>query len=157
MGGLGTIYLSFATKISVLSFWIYLQVAYLVLRKVFAVVEEKDHIFCVRIYRGGAIICLNALYDTGNRLYEPISGKPVCIVKEEVFQKLLETEEENFIRYIPYRSMGKTKGVLRAVAITRMEILSDGTWQEKNGFYVAESTTDAMSAEYDMILHEKVR
>jgi len=157
MGGLGTIYLSFATKISVVSFGIYLQVAYLVLRKVFAVIEEKDHIFCVRLYRGGSIICLNALYDTGNRLYEPISGSAVCIVKEEVFQKLLEAEEENFIRYIPYRSMGKTKGVLRAVTITRLEILLDGIWQEKSGFYIAESTTDAMSGEYDMILHEKVK
>lgn len=157
MGGLGMIYLSFVTRMSVISFWLYLQVAYLVLRKVFSVVEEKEHIYCVRLYRGEEMICLNALYDTGNRLYEPISGCPVCVIKGELFSKLLETEEENFIRYIPYRSMGKAKGVLRAVTVKRMEILFDGIWREKSGFYVAEGTADAIRGEYDMILHEKVK
>lgn len=157
MGGLGTIYLTFAEKITVMGFWLYLQVTYLVLRKVFAVVEEREHIYCVRLYRGEETFCLNALYDTGNQLYEPISACPVCVIKGELFEKLLAAEKENFIRYVPYRSMGKTRGVLRAVAVSRMEILLDGTWQEKSGFYVAEGTPDTMSEQYDMILHEKVK
>ena len=34
------------------------------------------------------------LYDTGNRLYEPIRKKPVSIIGKELAMRLLEGEQE---------------------------------------------------------------
>lgn len=39
----------------------------------------------IRKERSAAVL---ALLDSGNSLREPISGKPVCIVEEEILEKL---------------------------------------------------------------------
>ena len=52
-----------------------------------------------------------ALIDSGNSLFEPISGKPVCVIGREVFSELWEGTQEGF-RAIPYHSIGKKRGIL---------------------------------------------
>lgn len=156
MGGGGMLYLSFSPYISVIWFWGFLHVLYLIVRKLLPTGGTR-HIYSVRLFAGEKCFLLNALYDTGNRLYEPISGKYVCVVKEEVFCEMLKEYGEVFFRYVPYRSMGKTHGGLRAIAVEKMEILTEGGWSERRAFYVAEGTRDVIGKEYDMILHQKAK
>ena len=55
------------------------------------------------------------LYDTGNRLYEPVRKKPVSIVGKELAMRLLEGEQEwgTRFRLIPYSSIGVEHGILK--------------------------------------------
>ena len=155
MGGGGMIYLSVVRGGGILLFWCFLQMLYMALTRLFS--QSTSHVCTVRLFLGEEVFTVQALYDTGNRLYEPISGKYVCIVKEILFEQILEKRKDIPIRYIPYRSMGKAKGVLQGIVMERMEVLMDGIWREKRDFYIARGTKDAMSEEYDMILHERAR
>lgn len=155
MGGCGMIYLSMAMGGGFFRFWAFLQLVYMLLRRL--LMQSSEYIYRVRLFVGDEVIAVQALYDTGNRLYEPISGKYVCIVKEALFEKIRAKIEDKPMRYIPYRSMGKAKGVLEGIAIEKMEVLAEGTWREKKDFYIARGTKDAIGEAYDMILHEKAR
>ena len=55
------------------------------------------------------------LYDTGNRLYEPIRKKPVSIIGKELAMRLLEGEQEwgRRFRLIPYSSIGVENGLMK--------------------------------------------
>ena len=97
---------------------------------------------------------LNALLDTGNSLREPISGRPVSVVEEECFQKLLGAKEPEKLRAIPYHSVGKSNGIMEGYEIP--EIIIKGReesirWQK----VVVGVSRNKVSANgrYQMILH----
>lgn len=61
----------------------------------------------------GKHIQTRALRDTGNQLYDPVFGKPVNIITEKV-QKALCGEEEVLYQQIPFHSIGKQGGLMKA-------------------------------------------
>lgn len=77
---------------------------------------NKDDIMEVMLCHRGVTQRVNALFDSGNSLKEPISGAPVHIVDYETAGSILkggqETEEK--IRIIPYNSLGKKDGIMTA-------------------------------------------
>lgn len=77
---------------------------------------NKDDIMEVILCHKGVTRKVNALFDSGNSLKEPISGAPVHIVDYETAGSILkggqETEEK--IRIIPYNSLGKKDGIMTA-------------------------------------------
>lgn len=84
----------------------------------------------VQLIKGEKECHAEALIDTGNRLRDALTGKPVSIVSSEVANKLGvhipgadeekgETKVEN-IRYIPYHSVGKAQGVMPIFTPDRM-------------------------------------
>lgn len=64
-------------------------------------------------------ICVDALYDTGNSLFEPMSGAPVILIEEN----LLKEKNINIstYRFIPYKSTGGS-GYLTAFAPDSIKI-----------------------------------
>ena len=59
---------------------------------------------------------IKALLDTGNCLYEPLTGKPVCLVEYGRLKTCLKNGTViPGIRAIPYHSIGKKHGVLLGV------------------------------------------
>ena len=62
---------------------------------------------------------LQGLIDTGNRLKDPLSGQPVCIVEREAVLELLEKAKEQ--RQIGFRSVGNTNA---KILLVRMESLT---------------------------------
>ncbi len=98
------------------------------------------------------LIKATAFYDSGNHLYEPISGCPVILVKEDVLKKM-GIKEEN-LRAIPYKAVGSTAGILYAYPIERLTVL-DG--REKKTFtklYAAAVSGELLKQEEcDVILH----
>lgn len=80
------------------------------------------------LYRGGKTCRLRALIDTGNRLRDDVTGKPVSIIEPGAarmlgFDRNYETCDR--IRYIPYHSIGKKAGMMPVFEIDRMA-LDDG-------------------------------
>jgi stage II sporulation protein GA (sporulation sigma-E factor processing peptidase) len=65
-----------------------------------------------------------ALIDSGNTLTEPISGRPVSLLDETVAASLWEADEA--FRVIPYRSVGKTNGILKGYLLDELEIEHEG-------------------------------
>lgn len=117
--------------------------------------SENGHLYSVEVFYEGRSKCMTAFLDTGNRLTEPYSHRPVSIVSADSCTELFQTLTS--VIYIPYRSVGREEGVLPAVKADRMEI-------EKEGRTVTvEQPVIAISRErlspddvYQMLLNEKI-
>ncbi|MCD8241860.1 MAG: sigma-E processing peptidase SpoIIGA, partial [Lachnospiraceae bacterium] len=71
---------------------------------------------------GECRVTVEGFYDTGNGLYDPISGRPVSILAPELLEKLLTgAGRAQPPRMIPYRTITQS-GVLRAYFLDSMEI-----------------------------------
>ena len=64
-----------------------------------------------------------AMADSGNRLAEPVTGKPVSIIASEDAKDFLG--EQVGVIMIPYRAVGTKNGMLPGVLFDRMEVLSE--------------------------------
>ncbi len=49
----------------------------------------------IEVNQNGKTVCTNALIDTGNNLYDPISQKPVILVEKDVIKKIINVNLEN--------------------------------------------------------------
>lgn len=89
---------------------------------------------------------IKGLYDTGNCLYDPETGKPVCVMDYSCFAKLLDEEQEKALagfcamectksdgqhmdllqplkpRYVLYTSVGCEKGLLPVVTADMLTV-----------------------------------
>jgi sigma-E processing peptidase SpoIIGA len=89
-----------------------------------AMLKKNDK--CMEVY---------ALIDSGNTLTEPISGKPVSVLNETFVSSLWETDET--FRVIPYRSVGKTNGILKGYLLDELEIEHEGIRSCNRNVWVA--------------------
>lgn len=94
-----------------------------------------ERVYLLKVVYDGKQINIEALLDTGNKVYDPISKHPVIIVEYEALAKLLpqgvrdiyDSDEEDVtriveaasqyefgtkIRLIPYQSLGNPNGIL---------------------------------------------
>ncbi len=96
---------------------------------------KKEQPVCKARFCGsdGKEIILPVILDTGNRLREPISHRPVCVWKGKGFH--LCGREEGF-RIIPFQSVGKT-GLLEAYFQEKCVIQINGIEKTVYHFYVA--------------------
>lgn len=86
----------------------------------------------VQLLQGGVELTVRALVDTGNRLREPVTGRPVSILDAAVAKKLLGSgwEKEKGFLLIPYHSIGKEHGWMKGVTIDRMKLITAGGYLE---------------------------
>lgn len=96
-----------------------------------------------RLSRNGVQVTVGALVDSGNSLAEPISGKPVCVVERSVFESLWRDTGGGF-RAIPYRSIGKKRGIMPGYLLPSLELEIEGMWLPFRDIYIAVS--DEMTA-----------
>lgn len=115
--------------------------------------------FWVRITHGGKTLELPALYDTGNRLFDPYVKEPVHIVSKDAFEALSAGAAP--LRLIPFSSVGCKDGMIYAFSAERMQVL-----KEKAGESMAEISPVVLAlAEsglfegrpYQVILHSGTR
>ncbi len=84
--------------------------------------RRRKLLYPVTLTCGACRISLEALYDTGNGLYDPISGKPISILSGERLAELLEgAGEERLPRMVPYTTISQS-GVLQVYTLDFMEI-----------------------------------
>ena len=82
----------------------------------------KQDICRAVLYRESVSIQVNALVDTGNTLTEPISGKPVSVLDQELLCRLFGGSIPSYYRVVPFCSIGKKRGYLKCFEIPRMDV-----------------------------------
>lgn len=101
----------------------------------------------------GKTMTVTALIDSGNSLAEPISGKPVSVVEEEVFRSLWGSGGQG-MRVIPYHSIGKKRGILEGYLLPELRLEIDGMCKTFRDIYIAvspESISIADECEADSV------
>lgn len=121
---------------------------------------------------GGKTVEGMGLYDTGNRLRDPITHKPVAIVDYNLIKSLFSEEEQNYIRdypqsaeagsylirifLIPYHSVGNSNGLLPGVILENLMINKNHKKKENMDAMVAIYPENLSSGgDYQIILHEE--
>ena len=105
----------------------------------------------------GQEIRVRAFVDTGNHLADPVSGAPVSVMSRKTAQCMLSCFMPEKYHVIPYRSVGKDKGILHAYEIP--EIIIESERQEIRKEHVIVAICDAGISEesvYQMILHPRL-
>lgn len=114
--------------------------------------KERRELTCpVLLTCGNYQILVEGLYDTGNSLCDPVSGKPVSILSQALMGDILRgSDRELPPRMIPYRTISQS-GVLKAYILDTMEI------QCPSGSRILEKPMLACmpeeSEQYQLILH----
>ncbi|MGN0372525.1 MAG: sigma-E processing peptidase SpoIIGA [Enterocloster sp.] len=85
---------------------------------------EKRDICRVTLRYGGREEQVTGLIDTGNRLFEPATGRPVHVAEEKVLRRLCP--EVKGVIYVPYCSIGKKHGIMPAFFMDEMEVEQEG-------------------------------
>lgn len=88
--------------------------------------KRKENPFCTVILQGESEeLQITALIDTGNGLREPVSGRSVSILEEEVFRKMKDRLLPEKLKVIPYHSVGKTHGIMMGMEVSNIKIRTD--------------------------------
>ena len=111
--------------------------------------KERSCHYQVTLFHQGRQVRAEGFLDTGNRLQEPVSGRPVHVADRALLEAVCPTVDK--ICLIPYRTIDGGGSSLKAVALDRMEAVqgkrrlvydhplvaaSPGKLQMKNGCQV---------------------
>lgn len=103
----------------------------------------KEHLYRVRLSHGEKSVTFPCLYDSGNHLIEPFSGRPVMVVERGVAEELLsvppsveDLPADGGWRLIPYDTLSGN-GLLPAFIPTEAVILTRDGAQRLPPCYVA--------------------
>ena len=85
---------------------------------------KGTNLYEVVLYAGSNCREVKGFCDTGNRLRDTLTGKPVSVVKGRELRELLKNEELTpfYPHYIPFRSLGCDGGVILAVTLDSLTI-----------------------------------
>ena len=86
--------------------------------------KHRGDIWKATLVKNGKKICLRAIMDTGNALYEPISGKAVCVMDPGI-AGFLWSEREPY-RVIPYHCVGVEHGLMKGYMIDELRLEKEG-------------------------------
>ena len=138
--------------------------------------RKKSRIRCrVRLQMEGQITEVNAFFDTGNSLYDPIAQKPVSIIQKGTLEKLCDADTmeklQEFQRgkaekepalsfrrmhphFLAYSSLGCSCGLLVAVTLDAMYLENENVQKVIHAPVVAFSGEDSSACgDCQMILH----
>lgn len=80
---------------------------------------ERSCRYQVTLFYQGSKVSAEGFLDTGNRLKEPVSGRPVHVADRALLESICPRVER--ISMIPYRTIDGGGAVLKAVTLDRME------------------------------------
>lgn len=87
-----------------------------------------ERICRVELWAGTKHVMVNAYCDTGNLLRDPLTGKPVCILQQEVLEQF--ATDRTIKREISCHTIGTEKEKLKIVMLDKMKIYQKGTVKE---------------------------
>lgn len=119
-----------------------------IVRKIKCHIKTSKNIVPVKIRTGQRTIYVNALYDTGNSLVEPMTGKPVSVIDETIAGKL--DKEKLKTLFIPYNSVGRQHGMLEGFWAESLELNGRVV---RNPVIAIYSGKLSQKDQYNMILH----
>lgn len=140
--------------------------------------QMTKEIYEVWLTRDGVCVHTMGLVDTGNCLFDPITGKPVIVIEMKLMEEALEpslyhdlkkivqfedtsyhinSENATKIRLIPFQSIGKKRGILPAIFLDEVEIRKDTQFLcSKRVIAALYDDVLSQSKEYQVILHKSL-
>lgn len=85
----------------------------------------------------GRSVQVEGLVDTGNSLKEPISGRPVVVLEQKIWEQLYPDQPPPGMRVIPYHSVGKSAGILNGYPMKSIEVELGGIRRICENVYIA--------------------
>ena len=125
--------------------------------EIFSYLIRRKHSRCrVILYLNERKCETEALFDTGNSLKDPLTGKAVSVISRETAKNLVSGEKLPKLRYISYHSVGKAEGVMPMIMLDGMEVISgeERRWIEKPLAAVCENELNM--EQFQMILNPDV-
>lgn len=154
------------------TFLVFSAFSYLIINYIIHIIKikmgrtgAKQDIIKVILCHRGTSQTVNALFDSGNSLKEPISGSPVHIVDYETADNLLKKSHDiqekistnEKIRIIPYNSLGKKNGLMTAFECERVVINIRGTEIDTGPAYLGIYQGELCDkGKYKMILNRSI-
>ena len=112
-------------------------------------------ILAVELRNGDRCMVVQALYDSGNCLKDPYTGKGVHIISEELFQALHIDEQKGV--EIPYQALGIANGTIERFEVEYIEIQTQINIIEKSHILVGVAdNTLFQDKKYQVILNEEI-
>ncbi len=115
----------------------------------------RKNIYDVHIKSGNISINTKGLMDTGNRLYDPVYGRPVIILAEKYIKDFSNCKER--FCCIPYRTVGLKDAMMYGIRVDSVKI-SQGSKTELVNNVICAFSEYALTdeAEYDALLHPDI-
>jgi len=93
------------------------------------------------------------LVDSGNGLKDPVSGKEVAVLEEEVWNQMTWAKKEEKYKAIPFHSIGKEHGIMEGYEVNRIVVKTQSGKRELHEIPVAVYKGRlSVKGEYRMIL-----
>ncbi len=116
-------------------------------------VQNRNICMCkVQLLYEDQCLTVTALVDTGNGLYDPLTSLPVSVLEKDAAKELFG-EALPMVRYIPYRSIGKSEGVIPVVRIKEMRLLGEEPRLFSEPLIGISEESLSVSGEYELILN----
>lgn len=112
-------------------------VATAVFLSVYRDLAGRRNIYEVRLNENGEEIAVKALFDTGNALCDPLSGRPVSVMEDSGKVREWMARYPQKYRAIPYRSVGNEHGILEGIVIDELVIKKEDGQVVRKGTVVA--------------------
>ncbi len=134
----------------------------------------EEHSYQIKLRSGERELTARGFLDTGNHLRDPVSGKPVSVASEGLWEKMKTggLVSENKFTLIPYETVGG-KGLLEAVRMSHAELAAEpimgrqpGGTMKIDGFIIARNSEDFHIGEkkklsegcgYDLLLSSHIK
>lgn len=108
----------------------------------------------IMLVHKGTELYQTAFYDSGNHLFEPISGKAVILVRRGIMERLKPDSATS--RIVPFSALGNSTGFLTAYRIDKMVIFENKTLKTYENVYAAVAERGLfVQEECDVILHSQ--
>lgn len=166
--------------ITTFTFLIFIFFNYFLIGKIIYIIRKQEkivsYIVPVIIERSGERVKIQGYIDTGNRLYEPVSHKPVILVEFDCVKSLFTPEEIEFLncylekpeeidknftlnsmifRLIPYQCAAGNTGFFICVLYDRIYI-GDKNEKKEKGYMALQKETLSFEREYEVLLHTEL-
>ena len=92
--------------------------------------EARNHFCEVELAGDEKSITVLGLVDTGNGLRDPVSGKAVAVLEEEVWREMKWAQREEKYKAIPFHSIGKMHGIMDGYEVSRIVVKTQSQTRE---------------------------
>ena len=141
-------------------FFVFAWISYVLvsgIRKFLVTMDRTQQVECeVLLINKASKVKVKAMIDTGNRLRDDITGKPVSIISKPTADILWKEMPIEGLRYIPYRTIEGKGGILPMLSVEKICL-----YQEKeiwlSEILVAICEDSICKGKYEMILSPHVR
>lgn len=123
--------------------------------------KQQSFIREIEITVGQSSIRTNALIDTGNELYEPISQAPVILVEENVLRKIMDIDKSDVklvekynMRIVPFYDASGGSNILYAFKPTRIIDTKESTPIENTLIGISQHSLSTDNS-YHALMHSK--